>query len=527
MFIIVEKFIYKPSSNFFRGDELKQFIAEPQTQTWNYGVDPAVQVTDTGKLGKLSGRFARIAETPFKLELLFVGVQTSDADEIDLRFKMLCKVAKPRQFLHEMKARLDATHQIAVFDLAERVKTAVLPKVVDRIGRHTFTELAVNHAIPADSWQRNPDLICDAIDDLGLDLCEVGSVEYYSRKDEDRRDIEKRQREFDLQEECGRMEIALQESLKRQQLESDAKIRELEDDHRLSEQERLAKRELIHIQTVHEQELVRLRHQRDVLKIEQEIAGIRGYAEEQKRNEERRQRIEDRWEQFQDDYRQAQNGIADALKGIEEALKNRLPISMPLVNTLGGFSLPMLMNTGTIKTPEIIRTCFHELRGNYGKVPVKVLEARSRDIGVGKFDTLRVKQSLAFEFISPLSGYATIINFGTSEMFWLHAPNAYVGIDQAKVRACTKYTVPGDLIPRADLRRNGFDYMEEGPVGWEELIIIVSPTPLIGAVDIFEAKDNDPFVQLLPSRMEKLLEQLADMPQEDLAIGVLGLVVTG
>ena len=67
--------------------------------------------------------------------------------------------------------------------------------------------------------------------------------------------------------------------------------------------------------------------------------------------------------------------------------------------------------------------------------------------------------------------------------------------------------------------------MECGPTGWEELIVIVAPTSLINETDIFEASNQNPFVQMPLSRMEKLITELDTMPPDAVALGALGFVV--
>ena len=171
------------------------------------------------------------------------------------------------------------------------------------------------------------------------------------------------------------------------------------------------------------------------------------------------------------------------------------------------------------------RVYFQELKERYDKVPMKVKAVLSRDIGCRKFDELRIGQSLAFEFVSPKDGYVTIINLGTSGNFWLHAPNAYVNATQAKVKADQMYSIPGDLLPQMELRRHSLDYMECGPVGWEELIVLVTPAPLTSEGDTFETNQQSPFTRIPLSRMESLLAKLDEMPDNDVALGALGFVV--
>ena len=117
------------------------------------------------------------------------------------------------------------------------------------------------------------------------------------------------------------------------------------------------------------------------------------------------------------------------------------------------------------------------------------------------------------------------LKLGSNGNFWLHVPNAYVAVEQAKVRANQQYAIPGDLLPQQELRRHGLDYMECGPVGWEELIVIVTPTPLANTIDTFEANPQSPFSLVSMARMETLLAKLDEMSADSMALGTLGFVV--
>ena len=519
--IIAQKFIpSKPSSsNLFGNNELKQFIAKPETQTWNRAVSPPVAISDVKRLGQAD--LVRLAKIPFELELLFSRLKTKDGQEIDLRIKVLCIIDAPLQFLQVWNARLDATGRLITDDIEDRIKNNTLPNVIEQIAVESYTELTTENSIPHNTWKNDATLICPAFTDLGLELSEITQVNYLCEKEAEREALNKFRSEYELRENREQVIAEYEEATKKRQLETAERIREIEHNQQLSFELRQAAR----FQASGDQTLAQLQFDRDRLKIEDEMAVIRDQKEDRERIKRERRNLEEQFELFRRDHQQDQNAIAEALRGIEEILKNGTPTSESLFHTLAGCSTATLRKFGIGNTPEMYRVYFHELSDHSDKVSIKVIDALSRDIGCKKFNELRVEQSLAFEFISPKSGYATVINLGTSGNFWLHVPNAYISVKQSQVQANRKYSVPGELLPQAELRRYGLDYIETGPVGWEELIIIVTPTPLMSEADTFETSPQSPFSRISMSRMESLLTTLSEIPASDIALGAIGFVV--
>jgi len=150
---------------------------------------------------------------------------------------------------------------------------------------------------------------------------------------------------------------------------------------------------------------------------------------------------------------------------------------------------------------------------------------RTRDIGNTPVDSLRINSSLEFEFMSQRSGYATALNIGTSGAVKLNSPNAYVGIEEARVEAGQISSIPGRLLPGGELSRRELSYLEVGPPGWEEPVVIVSPEPLATKADLFDSTKGSPFVALSTDRIAQIVDQLAELPEDAWSAGLLSFPV--
>ena len=518
--MIAQKFI--PKGFFSNG--LKQFLAEAKeanSETWNYGSSTIECVTDVRKCP--TSHIARLSTKPFELELLFSQIATQDNDRVDLRVRTLCKIANPRVFLYAWKDRLDALNCLSNADLTGRAISLVKSLIIDLIAKHTYEQLVPKHNLPDNAYLAHIAPIFER--ELGLDLSEI-TVEYFSEQATERQALGNFQEEYQKRAQREQITVKYEEAARIRQLETEERIREIKHNQQLKDEERQMELEKIQFEAVGAQMLGQLNLERERLKIEEDIAVIRDQTEERERIKQERRSIEEQFERFQGEFRQSQKNIVEALRGIEETLKNGIPISGPPIHILAECSTAMLAMIGLAKTPEMYRARFRELEGRYDKVPMKVIAATPRDIGCRKYDELRIGQSLAFEFVSPKDGYVTIINLGTSGRFWLHVPNVYVPVEQAVVKSNREYAIPGDLLlPPTELRRHGLDYMECGPVGWEELVILITPMPLMTKADIFEANVQSPFSAIQLLRLDSLFTQLNEMPASKVGYGVLGINV--
>ena len=188
------------------------------------------------------------------------------------------------------------------------------------------------------------------------------------------------------------------------------------------------------------------------------------------------------------------------------------------------------VSTGTLEIlgrrshAEVLAQAMREKhQSNPDAIMVKKVDVLARDIGTKKVGTLRIGETLTFEFLSRRAGFVSILNIGTSGTITLHAPNAYVKTEATKITAAQRIEVPGDqLIPRSKLLQYLDGYFECGPPGWEEMIVIVSDQPLFDDSDLFSAEPTKPFPVVSQQRTFQLLDQLVDFHEESWDAGVLG-----
>lgn len=141
-----------------------------------------------------------------------------------------------------------------------------------------------------------------------------------------------------------------------------------------------------------------------------------------------------------------------------------------------------------------------------------------RDIGPKKVDSLPIDGSLHFDLTSPLSGYVTLLNFGTSGNIWLHVPNLWVTASQAVIEANRPYHIPGPpLLPLPP----EMVYIEGGPVGRENMVLIVTEQPLVGPELAGAASAGMPFAQVSSANLDQLYRQLTGQDDANWAAGVL------
>lgn len=134
-------------------------------------------------------------------------------------------------------------------------------------------------------------------------------------------------------------------------------------------------------------------------------------------------------------------------------------------------------------------------------------------------DTLPIRERVDFEFTSPRSGYVTIINPGTSGDFLLHAPNAYC--PSARIEAHRPYQVPGpEVLPRESLARNDLAYYEDGPRGWEYLVVVVSDEPIVDESIVARSTPGRPIIKLSVDETYAIKDRLGQLRADRWASGV-------
>ena len=108
----------------------------------------------------------------------------------------------------------------------------------------------------------------------------------------------------------------------------------------------------------------------------------------------------------------------------------------------------------------------------------------------------------------------------------MQSPNSYIPPDQACVVNNESYLIPGSsLLSHEDLSRNGLCYIEGGPAGWEELVVIISDQPLVNKRLLFRSTPKMPFVKLSGQDYESFIDQLDSLSEQSWSVGVLSFLV--
>ena len=149
-----------------------------------------------------------------------------------------------------------------------------------------------------------------------------------------------------------------------------------------------------------------------------------------------------------------------------------------------------------------------------------------RDIGTRRIATLPINSPLQFELDSQRAGYATLLNVATSGRVWLLIPNAYAGLEDARLADPCRLTIPGTaLLPREQLEFHELDFLEVGPPGWEHLIMVVSDRPLAPASAVERSRPSEPFVELAGEELEAVWQELVRRTAGSWSADVLSFLV--
>ncbi len=530
---------FRSSSNWLgRKKDIKRFVDTPSAESYLYrtfadGTDRLDRVMDIKDIGKLEDNdiLAQVNADIFDVEWSYAGLRANDGKDVDLTIRAACRITDPRACLNEYGIeRLKAADTLHVTSLENVLIQSCRQPVSDEISTLSYDALRNQDALPVSWWQKK---LPAWMDNNWLELKEIKSVRYESATADKEAQIKKQQKLQELEAEELAQQHERELTLKQQQAQFEAARKEIEADQKLNEKQRQAKLEKLDqerqqrkLQSELDIEKARLEAEKEKAEIEAEIEKIRHNTESANELMKEAQEAEKRNTAMLNDMKEAMNQLSEMASVTKEAVqeshetKERLGVS---ASNLSSRTMELL---GKTAGPAYLAQIIREKAAAVSKgIMLKKLELQTRDIGTKKVDALAINSPLQFEFMPCESGYATVINIGTSGKVWLHSPNAYVGIEQAKVKAGEKYQVPGSLLPGEDLRRNGLDYIEVGPPGWEELAVIVTPKPLITETDIYKSTPQSPFSLMSPERVEAMLDQLADMPEDSWGAGILSFLV--
>ncbi len=474
----------------------------------------SVQPSDKLRLFQDGGFFARVNSKPVILTLWFADLTDSNGDPFCLTLDGVWQIKNGSTFLRKYGLqRLQLFRSIETTSLESEIVQQIKLRLASEIAEesYSFEDLKDENALPSEWFKSNLPKWLPADFDW-LELVSVQDPVYAS-------EIAARRSEDGQRKKLQELERESMRSHREHQSELD----EIEHSAELSEQQRSSNL----IVAKQNAELAKLQH-------EQEKARLLAEIERQRKGDEIADELLASFETFKrdslhrldaletakkDSVRIDQQATDFQLAGIDVKEKERLNVAAANISTA------TLESLGKTSSPAFLAQAMREkAASNPSAILIKKVEIMTRDIGSRKIDTLAINSSLTFEFMSKRAGYATILNIGTSNTVSLHSPNAYVS--NTRIDAKQKIKIPGEmLIPRSQLELNGLDYVEMGPPGWEELVVIVSDERLFDDADLFAANRQNPFPTISQDRVNQLLDTLIDYSEESWDVGVLSFLV--
>lgn len=523
---------------FRKGTNLKDHLGKPATETYLCRgfadrSDEVKRILPKQKVGRLGpdDLVAQVSTGPFEAEISFAGLVGKDGVDFDVTVSTTWRIADARAFLNDRGLNwLKSTESVGVVRVENLLADCCKQPVTDEMRTITYESMKKQDALPVTWWRDKLRSWC-SLNWLGL--VEINDVSYESATADKAVEIQRRQELQELEAAERQQQQEAEVRLRAQRAEFENAKRQIEAEKELSEQERQARLEEARLE--HEKKALKLREEMQTIKLEgqrkraeleAEIARQRHRADEAEEIRRQAEEAEERSKELLADIRQAQDETAEIHKVIGDAIKQGMAGAERMAASAVQVSPTTLGLLGRASGPGYLAHVLQtKASGSAPGIIMKKVELLTRDIGTKKVDSLAINSSLQFEFMSRRAGYATVLNIGTSGAVWLQIPNAYVDVDEAQVAAGQKYTVPGSLLPADELSRNNLAYLEVGPPGWEELVVVVSNEPLVTAADVFESTPDSPFVQLSDERVEELLDQLASMSDQSWGAGMLAFVV--
>lgn len=421
-------------------------------------------------------------------------------------------------------------------DVASRIVDSVNVRVQLLLSRTRYAELGDDCG--AEFWR--DEILQEPLANLGLESLQDRPATFSAPTIEKEAELKRRK------EEQARREEERLESLRRdlQNAQADAEYeaalaaiaeqkKQAQFDAQLSELERKAKI----TQLQFEEEELQKSHELRMYKLEQALELERRRPEMERAE---RERSEARLNEINDNIAGLVSGMQDfcrQMKGsFDDFMKEMKASSDPTTVDCawGFFSDEFLARIGATRDEQYYKRLYaRRFKDVKKKIAIRCEKACTTRNVVAKRDTtiFRVNQEIKLEFRSPIDGYATILNLGTNGAYLLLVPNGPGeddrGVKFEGVSPEDAVVKRGEIcsIPRTALYHGSL--FEGGPHGWEEFVVIVTKDkPLFADEERFnEERFDDPFAEIAPTRLERVLNELAELDPEDYAVGTYGFTV--
>jgi len=476
-----------------------------------------------------------------KFQIPFVCIREENGNNWDTIFDGNWKVSDSTLFLEKFIGEfLSLEMSISQQTVEDKIVSTVNQSLRSAISNCEFPveEIINRDVLPAEYWKKQ---FCNWLAKYGLSI-EINSTEW-SSADAEKAEAEKKRLET--------LEKIEQEGKRKQQ----AELRKKEDLAQYEKKKMRIQTE-IDISTADREnklQLLEKKHQKDNLELENEVEDAKRTAEKaafdhelyiaQRKNDiDAVQAIKKREEFAEKDYNHVKKQISEQQETLEKIAE--LPETLraglsDIADKIGEmayrrnetitreFKIPTnhLVKFGYASPQQLLIDFFQAKTSSEKKlVNIQKRNLVTRDIGLTRAETLQVNDSLEFEFSTERSGFVTLLNIGTSGSVYLHIPNVYVNVMETKVNLNQVYYVPGELLP---LYEHGWNYIENGPSGWEHLAIIISdePIPVVKNQLINRSKTDMAIVKLSGDEFEKLCTELSDWDENSWAVDVCSFYV--
>lgn len=522
--------LFRKSLLSFEGKkELGKFMAEHGTTTW---ILPAADASgalgtphaesDARRAGAeyISGaNLVRVASVPFETSCVW-NATTHDGADCFVRATLVLSIADPAAFLKVWGPAILANGELAEISVGNRVmvdSASFLAQEIASVDYDSLKRFGLSSA-----WQKG--FFTERVARLGLRF-DGARFEFEAPDAEKRAEEERRREEHDALIRRERDAAKLEET--RRQLAHDVEMARLaREDQRRALQQETARRET---ELARQEELDRLAYEQKRLDLEQSVDAARRQPGELDALREQVAGLVAANQEFQ-------RQMSAMLAAMAAPTPQRPQTSPQLAAELAGVSDETIARLRPTDPKAFFSRVFNEkkVESESSRVHMSLKTDRpslTRDVVYRRdYHSLRIGGRLIVEFTTPINGYATVLNLGTSGNFWLLAPNGGplgVAPNQAIVRAGARYRLPGPELYRYGLDgAEGVGIFEGGPVGWEEFVVIVSCQPLFADAERINRRQPDnPFTLVSADRLNALLGQLALLDAGDWAVGSIGFQV--
>lgn len=527
--------------------ELVKFVAQNDMESYHYssfadGESRLKRVIDAKNVPALNNKSqcVQVTDEVFPLTLTFVGLKDSTGTSLDLIIEGMWKINNIRGFLDGFALeRLKTVYYFEDKELETLSSSNYNSYVTDEITENTYDYYKNQNGLPV-SWWKNHLEQWKKFD--WLDIIEINSVHYESAEAE--RAEELRQREKLIAHEEQERQQAKEAELRReaeeheyeaakQRIEDNKNFNAIQRECQFEELEQQRKIKQLEYERVQEEHKLNLQTMR--AKTEAEIAKIHNDAKQAENIMEESKKVQEHHLKILADLGNAQQEMVQQTELFKESMNAAIAGGMDklhenierISSNAAGISSKTMELLGKDSSSQYLAQVFREKsNADNQAIMMRKLELRTRDIGTKKVDALAINSSLHFEFMSNRDGYITILNIGTSGTVWLQSPNAYISPTDAKVERDEKYQIPGsNFLTFEDLQNNNLEYIEVGPVGWEELVAIVSDEPLVDTRLLFRSTHQEPFIPLTGGEYDSFVDKLAELPEDSWSVGVLSFLV--